>query len=66
MGANPTQAYGLIAFFAAFVLMAASAAGGGLLLMLLGLGCLALSVVLFLRCKPWEHLDDQTAEETLK
>ena len=59
MGANPTQAQGLIVFIIAFVLLAGGlAAGGSLLYILGGLALLAVSCGLFMKCKPWEHRED--------
>ena len=56
MGANPTQAQGVALFLIAFVLIAAGlAADIGYLSLLLGLAILVGSIVLFLKCKPWEH-----------
>lgn len=56
MGANPTQAYGLAIFLAAFVLIAAGfAMRGNVLLIIIGLAALGGAGVLFRRCKPWEH-----------
>ena len=59
MGANPTQAQGVLLFFVAFVLIAAGlASGGSLILILAGLAALGVSCALFLKCKPWEHKED--------
>jgi len=58
MGANPTQARGVLLFFVAFVLLAAGLAGGRTLLLLGGLLVLGVSAALFLRCKPWEHQEE--------
>lgn len=59
MGANPTQAQGVLLFFLAFVLIAAGfASGGSLVLIGAGVAVLALSCMLFLKCKPWEHKED--------
>jgi hypothetical protein len=56
MGANPTQAYGLILFIIAFVLLAGGfAAGGNFMYILVGLAVLAASCGLFMKCKPWEQ-----------
>lgn len=55
MGANPTQAVGVLLFLVAFVLLAGMFAGGG---MLLGLGFLVAvgaAIATFMKCKPWEH-----------
>jgi len=56
MGANPTQAQGVLLFLIAFTLIAAGLAADVSYLMV-GLGVLLLgaSVMLFLKCKPWEH-----------
>ena len=59
MGANTTQAQGIGLFFIAFVLIAAGlAADISFPLLLVGLVLLAASIVLFLKCKPWEQLED--------
>ena len=59
MGANPTQAKGVGLFFIAFVLIAAGlAADINFLYLLLGLVLLAAAIVLFLKCKPWEQVED--------
>ncbi len=56
MGANPTQAQAVILFFVAFTCIAASFAMElNWILMIAGLVILAVSFMLFLRCKPWEH-----------
>jgi len=56
MGANSTQAAGLLVFLLAFVVLAADlASGGNLVLSALGLGMLGLSAGIFLRARPWEH-----------
>jgi hypothetical protein len=60
MGANPTQAQGIILFFIAFILLAGGfAAGGSLMYILIGLAVLAGSCGLFLKCKPWEQREDR-------
>lgn len=59
MGANPTQAQGVCLFFIAFVLIAAGlAADISFLSLLLGLVFLAAAIVLFVKCKPWEQVED--------
>ena len=56
MGANSTQAAGLLVFLLAFVVLAADlACGGNPVLTALGLGMLGLSAGIFLRARPWEH-----------
>jgi len=56
MGANPTQAQGLVMFILAFDLIAAGlASGGSVMYILIGLALLAAACGLFMKCKPWEH-----------
>ena len=58
MGSNPTQAQALILFLIAFVLIASGlAAGGNFLYIAGGLVVLGVSAALFLKCKPWEHIE---------
>ena len=58
MGANPTQAQGLLLFFAGFTLIAAGlAADINYLFVIMGLALLGGSVGLFLKCKPWEDVE---------
>jgi hypothetical protein len=54
MGANPTQAYAVITFLAAFILIAAGCATN-IFLIVIGLAVLVLSVFIFRKCRPWEH-----------
>jgi hypothetical protein len=59
MGANPTQAQGFALFLVAFVLIAVGMATGmNFLYILPGLILLGLSCALFLKCKPWEHIEE--------
>jgi hypothetical protein len=59
MGANPTQAQATVLFLIAFICIAGSfAANLNWLLMIVGLGFLAASIGLFLKCKPWEHREE--------
>ena len=59
MGANPTQAQGIVLFFLAFILLASAfAAGGSFLFIIGGLALLAGSCALLIKCKPWEHRED--------
>ena len=59
MGANPTQAYGLIVFIIAFVLIAGGfAAGGNFMYIVVGIAALAASCAILMKCKPWEHNEE--------
>ena len=59
MGANPTQAQGVLIFLVAFVFIAAALyVGGNMLLALAGLVALGGATMLFMKCKPWEHEED--------
>ena len=59
MGANPTQARGVALFLIAFTFIAAGlAADVNYLLVLLGVLFLGASIMLFLKCKPWEHNEE--------
>jgi hypothetical protein len=59
MGANPTQAQGVALFLIAFTLIAAGlAADVNYILVVLGVLSLGVSVMLFLKCKPWEHKEE--------
>jgi hypothetical protein len=59
MGANPTQAQGVVLFLIAFVLIAAGfAADINYIAVILGVLTLGASVMLFLKCKPWEHSEE--------
>lgn len=56
MGANPTQAIGVLLFFTGSTLIAIGAAtGGSASAVLLGLTLIAAAAAAFLKCKPWEH-----------
>jgi hypothetical protein len=58
MGANSTQGVAVLLFLVAFTFLgAAMFAGGSILLIFLFLVSLAASIWLFLKCKPWEHMD---------
>lgn len=59
MGANPTQAQALVLFLFGFTALSAGLAADVSYLMV-GLGLLLLggSVMLFLKCKPWEHNEE--------
>jgi hypothetical protein len=59
MGANPTQAYGVIAFYLAFVAIAGCfASGGNILWVVVAIVLLGVSVAISLKCKPWEDAKD--------
>jgi hypothetical protein len=61
MGANSTQAVGVLLFLVAFVLLAGAFAGGGIIFALGFAVALGASVAMFMKCKPWEH---ESREET--
>ena len=58
VGANSTQAQGLALFLIGFTLVAAGI-GRGVSILLIAGGAILIggSVVLFQKCKPWEHED---------
>ncbi|MBZ5584832.1 MAG: hypothetical protein LAQ30_22005 [Acidobacteriia bacterium] len=59
MGANKAQAQAIALFFIAFTLIAVGlAADVSLIALVLGLALLAISIVRFLQCKPWESLEE--------
>lgn len=59
MGANPTQALGVLLVMVAFTLIALGlAVNMSILAILLGLAALAGAIGLFLKCKPWEYRED--------
>lgn len=59
MGANPTQAQAVALFFVAFTVIAAAlAANISFLLLLLGIVLLVAAILLFVKCKPWEQIED--------
>jgi len=59
MGANPTQAQGVALFLIAFTFIAAGLAMDvSYLLVILGVLLLGVSIMLFLKCKPWEHNEE--------
>lgn len=59
MGANPTQAYGVIVFYLAFVALAgAFASGGGVVWLIIALVLVGAAVAISLKCKPWENVVD--------
>jgi hypothetical protein len=59
MGANPMQAYGSAMFILALTLISVGLAEDiGVIWVLLGLVAFAISIVLFLKCKPLEQKED--------
>jgi hypothetical protein len=59
MGANPTQAQGVVLFLIAFTLIAVGlAADISVIAILAGVAVLAAAVGLFVKCKPWEYRED--------
>ncbi len=58
MGANPTQAMGVMVFLFACTMMAAGfTLGGNPLLIFLGVALMAVSAGIFRKAKPWEKGD---------
>ena len=58
MGANSTQALGIITFLLGFTAIPASAFFGGFVMVLIGVALIGVSVVLFQKCKPWENAEN--------
>ena len=59
MGANRTQAQAVCVFLIAFTLISAGLAMDiNYLLVAAGVAGLAGSIMLFLKCKPWEHNEE--------
>ena len=59
MGANPTQAQGVVLFLIAFTLIAVGfAMDYSVISLVLGLALLAVSIARFMKCKPWEHSEE--------
>ena len=58
MGSNPKQAFGLILFLLAWVLIAAGMAGGGMLWMVAGVALIGCSATILLKAKALEDLED--------
>jgi hypothetical protein len=58
MGANPKQALAFLLFLIAFTIIAEGLfLGGNVLLLLVGLAFLGVSLAVFLKAKPLEHID---------
>jgi len=59
MGANPTQAQGVVLFLIGFTLIAAGfAANISIVPVLAGFLLVGAAVARFLKCKPWEHREE--------
>ncbi|HKM66483.1 MAG TPA: hypothetical protein VJX70_04895 [Candidatus Acidoferrum sp.] len=58
MGANSTQAIGVLIFLLAFTALAVGIAWGGILYYLLTLAFLGVSIIIFLKCKPLENAEN--------
>jgi hypothetical protein len=54
MGANSTQAIGIVLFLLAFTLLAGAFAGWGLIAGVGFLVCLGISIFMFMKCKSME------------
>ena len=57
MGSNSTQATAFLLFLVGFTCLAGAFYGGGILMVLLFLVSFGASVAMFLKCKPWEHME---------
>jgi len=59
MGANRTQAQGVVLFLVAFTFIAYGLAEDvSVIALLLGFATLAASIGLFVKCRPWEHREE--------
>jgi hypothetical protein len=58
MGSNSTQALGVTAFLLGFTALPVGIVRGGAIYYLLALVLLAVSVAIFLKCKPLEDAED--------
>jgi hypothetical protein len=58
MGANPKQALAFLLFLVGFTVIAEGLfLGGNFLILLLGVALLGVSLAIFLKAKPLEHID---------
>jgi hypothetical protein len=57
MGANSTQAMGVLTFLIAFTLISAGIAYAGILVSLVGVVLLAVSLGVFRKARPWEEAE---------
>lgn len=60
MGANPTQALGVLLFLVAFTLLAGAMAGGGVIYLIGFAVFLVASIAMFMKCKPWEDKQESS------
>jgi hypothetical protein len=58
MGANSTQAVGVLVFLIGFTALPLGLATGSILYYVLSVALLGLSVGIFLKCKPWENTEN--------
>lgn len=60
MGANPTQAQGVLLFLIGFIFIALGLAMNvSVIALLLGLAAVAWSIARFVKCKPWEQAEEE-------
>ncbi len=58
MGANPTQAVGVLAFLFGFTALAGAIYAGSIFLYIVTVALLAGSIAAFRKCKPLEHVEN--------
>jgi hypothetical protein len=58
MGANSTQAVAIVAFLLGATAVPTAVFFGGIVMVLIGVALLAVSVVMFQKCKPWENAEN--------
>ncbi|HXM96260.1 MAG TPA: hypothetical protein VOA64_18725 [Candidatus Dormibacteraeota bacterium] len=58
MGANRTQAVGIVTFLLAFTALSGAIYSGKVVWYLAALALLAISIVFFRKCKPWENQEN--------
>jgi hypothetical protein len=60
MGANSTQGVALLLFLVGFTFLSLSMfSGGSIVYLLLFAVSIGASISLFLKCKPWEHMEEK-------
>ena len=57
MGANSTQGIAVAMFLVAFTAMPLALVWGGVVMFLIGLALFVASIMMFLKCKPWEFAE---------